>query len=110
MARNTIDFDVVREVALALPDVEESTTSRGSSLKLHGRILACPATHTSAEPDSLVVRVSLGDRENLLAAEPDTYYLTDHYLNHSVVLVRLAQISRGSLKELLEGAWRLVAT
>ena len=65
--RVALDFDAVREIALALPGVEESTTPGGTSLKVAGRMLACPAIHSSAEPSSLVVRVSAELRERLLA-------------------------------------------
>ncbi len=62
MRRVSINFDAVREIARALPDVEESRTSRGTSLKVAGRLLACPAMHGSAEPNSLMIAVSLDDR------------------------------------------------
>ena len=102
--RVAIDFDSVREIALALPGVEESTTSRGTSLKVAGRLLACPAIHASAEPSSLMVRVSAEERERMLATEPRTYYLTEHYAPYSAILVRLSRVSRDSLRELLASA------
>jgi len=61
MAEKMIDFDVVREIALALPDVEESTIHRAPSLKVRGKLLTCPALHVSAEPNSLMVRTDLID-------------------------------------------------
>jgi hypothetical protein len=106
--RNPIDFDVFREVALELPDVEGSTTSRGTSLKVSGRLFACPAIHSSAEPDSPMVRVSVDERARLLEAEPRTFYVTEHYASYPAVLVRLSQMSRDSLRGLLEGARRFV--
>jgi len=39
--------------------------------------------HRSAEPGSLAVRVDFDDRAELLAADPDVYYVTDHYLNYT---------------------------
>jgi hypothetical protein len=50
-----IDIDVVRTLARLLPDVAESTSPRGTGLKVRGRLLACEAIHTSAEPNSLMV-------------------------------------------------------
>ena len=102
--RASIDFDAVREIALALPGVEESTTSRGTSLKVAGRMLCCPAVHASAEPSSLMVRVSAEERERLLTTEPGTYYLTEHYAPYSAILVRLSRVSRSSLRDLLATA------
>lgn len=102
--RVTLDFDAVREIALALPGVEESTTPRGTSLKVAGRMLACPAIHSSAEPSSLVVRVSAELRERLLATEPDAYYLTEHYVGYPSILVRLSRVSQDSLRDVLASA------
>ena len=52
-----------------------------------------------------MVGIGSAERAQLLASEPDRYYLTDHYLRHSVVLVRLSKMDRKSLKSLLEKAW-----
>lgn len=106
MPSKKIDFDVVREIALALPGVEESHVHGLPSLKVSGRLLTCPAIHRSAKPNSLVVQIGLEERAKLIAAEPGIYYLTDHYVNHPTVLVRLDQIDRNSLKDLLVVAWR----
>lgn len=76
-------------------------------LKVHGCFMAGLATDASAEPDSLVVRVELEDRHYLLEDAPDTYYLTDRYRPHPVVLVRLARIDREALRDLLSTSWRL---
>jgi hypothetical protein len=109
MPRENLNFDAVREIGLALPDVEDSTTYRGFSLKVRGRLLACAAIHKSAEPDSLMVRIGFEECALLRAAEPDTYYLTEHYSRHPTVLVRLEQISRDSLRDLLGRAWLFVS-
>ena len=88
MARNKIDFDTVRKIALGLSDVEESTTYGSPALKVRGKLLTCIPVHKSAEPDSLAVRIDFDHRAELMAAAPDVYYLTDHYVNYPVVLVR----------------------
>ena len=101
-------FDTVRAVGLALPDVEATTKYDGSPvLKVGGCFMAGLATKGSAEPDTLVVRVSFQEREWLLQDAPDTYYLTDYYRSHPVVLVRLSRIDRDALRDLLSVSWRL---
>lgn len=110
MPRNKIDFDVIREIALALPGVEESALHGAPSLKVSGRLLACPALHKSAEPNSLVVRIGFEERQALLAAQPGVFYVTDHYLNYPTVLVRLSCIRRGLLRDVMGMAWRFVSS
>lgn len=105
-----MDFATVREIGLALSDVKDGTSPRGFALKLRGELLVCEAIHKSAEPNSLMVRVSVDDRARLLAAEPDIYYVTDHYSNYPAILVRLSAIGRRSLGKLLDTAWQFVGT
>jgi hypothetical protein len=110
MPSKKMDFAVVRVIAMALPDVEESTIHGAPSLKVRGRLLACPALHRSAEPNTLAVRIDLDQRGELMAAEPSVYYVTDHYVNYPTVLVRLSRIDRDSLRDLLNMAWRFVSS
>jgi hypothetical protein len=104
-----IDFDTVRQMGLALAGVEEGTTYGSASLKVHGKMFACLAIHRSAERDTLAVRIDFGQRDEMIAADPGTYYLTDHYLNYPVVLVRLSRIHPDALRELLVMGWRFVS-
>ena len=108
-ARHRSDtFDTVREVGLALPNVQAATKYDGSPvLKVGGAFMAGVATHRSAEPATIVVRVGLEEREWLLQEAPETYYVTDYYRRHPVVLVRLARIDRDALRDLLSVSWRL---
>jgi len=108
MTKRKIDFDLVRTIAMSLPEVEDSTIHGAPSLKVRGRLLACPAIDKSAEPDSLAVRIDIDQRTELLAADGETYYVTDHYLNYPVVLVRLSRIHPDSLRDLLGMSWRFV--
>jgi hypothetical protein len=101
-------FELVRIVGLAFPDVEATTKYDGSPvLKAGGSFMAGLATHPSAEPDTLVVRFDREERESLIEDAPDTYYVTDYYRSHPVVLVRLSRIDRDALRDLLSVSWRL---
>jgi len=103
-----VTFDVVRSIGASLPDVKDASGSRGTALKLKGKLMACKAIHKSAEPDSLMVRVSLKRREELLKENTEAYYLTDHYEPYPAILVRLSRIRRTPLKELLTESWEFV--
>ena len=108
MPGSTINFDTVRVIGLALPGVEESTAYGSPALKVHGKLLACVPSNRSAEPGSLVVRVDFDDRDELLAADPDTYYVTDHYVGYNAVLVRLSRVNSDALRDLLGMAHKFV--
>ena len=108
MQRKKSEFDMVRKIAMALPEVEESTIHGDPSWKLGGKLLTCPAIHKSAEPNSLVVKIAPSERDQLLCRKPGTYYVTDHYLGDPVILVRLSEVDRTSLQVLLKKAWFFV--
>ncbi len=105
-----IDFDVIREMALALPHVEQGTIHGAPSLKVRGKLLCCPALHRSAEPDTLAIRIDRAERAKLIEADPSVYYVTDHYLSDPMVLVRLSKMDRNSMKGLLDIAWKFMIT
>jgi hypothetical protein len=104
-----VDYATVRELALALPGVIDSSTLRGIAFKAGGKLLACKAINRTAEPESLMVLVGNVERDRLIAAEPEIYYLTPHYLANGSVLVRLAKIDRKGLQALFAIALEFVA-
>jgi hypothetical protein len=101
MRRQPMTFEAVRAIARDFPDLQESTMYGSPALKLGKRLVACLAIHRSAEPGSLVVRTNFEQRDALLAEDPATYYVTDHYVNHPVVLVRLARLQQDQLRDLI---------
>lgn len=108
MPTSGINFDTVRKIGLTLRGVEASTAYGAPALKVRGKLMACVPTHRSAEPGSLMVRVGFDDRSELLAAAPDVYYVTDHYLGYSAVLVRMSRVTPDVLRDLLGMAHKFV--
>lgn len=99
-------YDAVRAFALSLPGVEEGTSYGYPSLKAHGKFL----TRLKEDGDTLVCPgVSFDEREMLIAAEPQTFYLTDHYRNYPYVLIRLSSAHPGTVERLIERHWRATA-
>ena len=106
--KNKINFDTVRKIAHALPEVTDSTNYGAPSLKARGELFACIPVNKAAEPNSIAVRIDFERRAEMLAAAPETYYLPDHYVNYPIVLVRLSEIQLDALRDLLGLAWRFV--
>ena len=104
----TDPFDTVRDAGLTWPDLDAATKYDGSPvLKVNGIFVAGLATHRSAEPGTLVVRIGIEERQWLLEDAPETYYVTDYYLPYPVVLVRLSRVDRDALRDLLATSRRL---
>lgn len=108
MTGGEVSFDSVRHIGLTLPGVVESTAFGMPALKIRGKLMATLASHRSAEPNSLVVRVSFEDRAELLSADPAVYYVTEHYQGFDGVLVRLSRVRPEHLKGLVGMAHKYV--
>jgi hypothetical protein len=104
------NFEAVRAVGREFPDLQEGTMYGSPALKLGKRLVACVAIHRSAEPGSLVVRTDFEQRAALLGEDPETYYITEHYANHPVVLVRLTRLRQDQLLDLITAARQCVLT
>jgi hypothetical protein len=94
-------FEMVRQMALSLDNVEECTSYGTPAFKVKGKLFA--RLHQDGE--SLVVRMGFDQREDLMAIDPDTYYITDHYANYEWLLVRLSRVQADPLRELIAIAW-----
>ena len=99
-----VSFAEVSKLGRALPGVIESTSYGTPALKVGGKLLV----RLKEDGETLVLRMDFVNRDLLLRAEPDLFFLTDHYLNYPSILLRLTRVTRPRLKELLEDSWRLV--
>ena len=93
-------------IALKLPGTQESTSYGTPSVKVKGKILS--RLRTEAE-GGLALVCDFIDREILLQADPETFYLTEHYRNYPMILIHLDKIRPDALPDLVERAWRMRA-
>ena len=98
-------FDTVRELALALPGVDESTSYGTPAFRVRGRLFL----RLREKGDVLVVKIDFADREALIAERPRVYFLTDHYRKGAWVLVRLPAVEREELRRVVPASWRYPA-
>ena len=108
MKRDARAFDRVQAAGVALPGVKASIRYDGMPvLKVNGCFMAGLASHPSAEPGSLVVRMEMEEREWLLADAAETYYVTEYYRRYPIVLARLSHLDAAALRDLLSVSYRL---
>jgi hypothetical protein len=103
-------FDIVREVGLVFPRVKETRYYNLPALEVDGEVFVVQTSHRSANPNSISVAVGFERREKLIADNPRVFYLRPHYQNYPVVLVRLDQIDRAELSEMLRSAYNAVVS
>ena len=88
--RCAMTFEAIRRIALALDNVEEGTSYGTPAFKVGGVLFA----RLRDDIGALVLRMSIDDRQELIAADPETYFITDHYLEYPYILVNLARVIR----------------
>ena len=104
-----VTFKTVERIGSTLPDVEVTTTYGKPALKVRGKMFVCITSHKSAEPNTLAVMMDFPDRDALIADDPATYYLKEHYLPYPCILVRLSRVHPDALKDLVIGAHRYIS-
>ncbi len=93
-------------IALAMPGAEVSSSYGTPAVKVRGKLMS--RWRSDAE-GALAIRCDFLDRQILLLAQPDVFFLIDHYRDYPMVLMRLEKASKAVMTEAVERAWRLVA-
>lgn len=97
--------ETVREISLAYPEVEERACYGTQAFYVRRKIFA----RFLEDGDSVVVKMDMDRRAEWTRSDPQTFFVTDHYLKHPMIVIRLSTVHRGELRELIEGAWRHAA-
>jgi hypothetical protein len=99
-------WEDVRELALALPEAEESTSYRKPAFKVGGKAFAWESPH---EHGALVLRCDALELPFILESDSAAFYVTPHYDGYPMVLVRVDAIDREELSGRLEDSWAIAA-
>lgn len=100
-------FDDIRTIVRAWPEVEEVTSYGTPALKVRKKLLA----RLKEDGESLVlIGIAPDEREMLIEAHPDVFYVTPHYRDWPMMLARLPACSREIVTPFLLRRWRVVAS
>jgi hypothetical protein len=89
-----------------LPEVVEDIWFRTPALKVRGKAFV----RLKEDGQSVVFLLeSVAEQEILTEAQPEIYFITDHYKGWPAVLARLAKLRAPECRFRLERAWRLKA-
>jgi hypothetical protein len=94
-----------RRLLLGLPDVEEGRSYGMPSFLLHGRFLG----RFRDDNTVLVLHLAtISERDVLMELDPRAFFFTEHYRNYPAVLIRLADVPRSLLTDVVTESWRHV--
>ena len=104
-------WTTVSEIAGDLPGVVLDTGSADNpAFRVNGKVIIRrnPRLEGPAEDEVIAVRTSLEERAALLAEDPGTFFVTEHWARsrNTSILVRLAKVGEEQLRELITDAWR----
>ncbi|MBW5481483.1 MmcQ/YjbR family DNA-binding protein [Streptomyces bambusae] len=99
--------DEVREIALSLPGSSEKLSWGMPTFRVSGKIFAA----LGDDDASIGVKCPKEDRAELIAAEPEKFFLREgHDDNYAWLRVRLAALEdTGELRAILQDSWRQAA-
>ena len=98
----------VRRIALSLPEVTEKPWFNTPGFRVRDKSFL--RIRTEAEGGLVVFVPDLGEKEALLASDPDKFFTTPHYDGYPVVLVHLEAVGDDELTELIVESWRVKAS
>jgi hypothetical protein len=113
-------FDDVARLATGLPEVTEGEDKHRHghrTWEVGGKAFAWERPFSKADikrygdqtpPDGPILAVRVADlveKEAVLAANPDAFFTIPHFDGYSAVLIQLAEVTPGALKEALVDGW-----
>ncbi|WP_244336292.1 MmcQ/YjbR family DNA-binding protein [Streptomyces seoulensis] len=100
------DAEDVRRIALSLPDTTEKVAWSMPTFRVAGKMFAT----LPEEETSLAVRCPKEERDELVLAEPEKFWIADHEANFAWVRARLAALDgEDELRDILADSWRQAA-
>ncbi len=89
----------VRKVLAPMPGAIEGRTHDTPSFHIKKKFLL------RLREDNETLAVYHEDRDRWMAKDPNVFFITDHYLNYSYVLVKMADVEPADLEKLLIESW-----
>jgi hypothetical protein len=90
---------------MALPETEEGTSYGTPAFRVRGKLFV----RLHQDGDCVVIPMDLEERTMRMRADPQAFFITDHYVRYPYMLVRFAAVGKDVIRELLEDAWRRCA-
>ena len=101
-----LTWDSFKALARAYPEVEEGLSYGTPGLKVRGKFLA----RLREDGETIAIRIDMDHRAVMIEANPEAFFFTDHYANYPAMLIRMSAAREADVVDLIEDAWRNLAT
>ena len=95
-------------IASAFADVELGSTHGFPAFKVRSKTFAWFPEKKEVPVGTIGVRMSIMEREYLIARDPKLYFFTPHYRDYDAVLAHVDLMSDAELRELLESGYEFM--
>lgn len=100
-----VSFETLRDMVLALPGTEETTSWDARSFKVNGKVIL----FWNPKYDAPVFKVPPDERDFLIEADPETFFTTDHHRPHGLILARPDRLDPEWARANIARVWRAQA-
>jgi len=100
-----LTLEDLRRFLLSLPEVEAGTSYGAPAFRVRGKVLI----GLKPEEGVLGLRVGFDERELLIEADPEVFFVTDHHRAYPAVLLRIAKADPEVVRRMIVRRWREVA-
>jgi hypothetical protein len=96
-----------RKIALSFPGAEERLSYGTPAIFVGKKTLVRIGTR---EPDTIQLNFeTFEERDHLIAADPETFYITEHFRSFKGLLARRAKLDAKTFRALVDRRWRQIA-
>jgi hypothetical protein len=96
-------WDRVSAIAMKMPGAAASTSYGTPAFKVNKKLFA------RLKEDGKTLVIFTLEREWWMHKDAKTFFITDHYINHPMMLISLERVTAKDLETLIKESWRLKA-
>jgi len=96
-----------RKIALSFPGAYEKSSYGAPTVFIGKKVFTQINSHKRKA--IMLLTQSLEERDHLVEADPETFFITDHFKNYKGLLAHTAALDARTYRALLERRWQAIA-
>jgi hypothetical protein len=96
-----------RKIALSFPGTHEKMSYGTETVFVGKKVFTQIGSHKREA--IMLLTDTLEERDHLITADPETFYITDHFKTYKGLLAHIGKLDAKTFRILLERRWRAIA-